>query len=290
MPLEFARTLQVANIPKDSGLLTPASIQVGTKITLADAIGEPTSSYNVLQRKGKYAWNEVSYPKDQGSRRTVQIKAQRALHAGMPVILSWFVDFNAMSGNVFAAPPSAPGHQGGHMTVLEDYQINGVPGFGTLKAGELVTDPKALAAALSPEAKIEFLRIKNSWGSSLAPPNASSDLRGYYDLYMAYLDADFVKCTESNGDKCGIKDTVPGLTSFVLPPDAFVTDSKVVEGKCDADLCVPGPALSATVCAANPDKQACVDLICEQDAYCCTKEWDAKCAEQVKTGCDLPCN
>ncbi len=287
---DVSRSLQAAKIPKDSGLLTPASIQVGTKITLADAIGEPASSYSVLQRKGKYAWNEVSYPTTPSARRSVQIKAQKAMHSGMPVILSWFVDFNAMdSQNRFMAPPSAPGHQGGHMTVLEDYQVGGVPGFGTLEAGKLVTDPKALAAALSPEAKIEFFRIKNSWGSGLAPNNAAAEFRGYYDLYMAYLDASLVKCTESNGDKCGIKANVPGITSFVLPPDAFVSDSKMVEGKCDADLCIAGPALSATVCAANPDKQACVDLICEQDAYCCTKEWDAKCADQVKTGCDLPC-
>lgn len=41
------------------------------------------------------------------------------------------------------------------MTVLEDYRIN-VPGFGTLKAGVLISDPKALDAALSSTAKIEF--------------------------------------------------------------------------------------------------------------------------------------
>jgi hypothetical protein len=286
---DVSRTLKVEKIPAGSGLMTPQSIQVGTKITLADAIGEPASSYDVITRKGKYAWNEVSYPKDATARRTLQIRAQKALHAGMPVILSWFVDFNAMTGNTFTMPPTSPGHQGGHMTVLEDYQITNVPGFGTLKAGTLVTDPKALAAALAPEAKIEFLRIKNSWGSSLAPPNATNDLRGYYDLYMAYLDADFVKCTAVGGDTCGKKDKVQGLTSFVLPPDAFVTDQKVVEGKCDADLCIAGPPLSATVCAANGDKQACVDLICEQDSYCCTKAWDDKCVAQVKTGCDLPC-
>jgi hypothetical protein len=164
-----------------------------------------------------------------------------------------------------------------------------VPGFGTLEAGKLVTDPKALAAALSPDAKIELLRIKNSWGSSLAPNNASNDLRGYYDLYMAYLDADLVRCTASNGDACGIKEKVPGLTSFVLPPDAFVTDAVVKEGKCGADLCVAGPALSATTCASDPDKQACVDLVCESDGYCCQTAWDAQCVREAKDACDLTC-
>lgn len=277
-------------IPKDSGMMRPKEILVGHNITLADAIGEPASSYNVLQRKGKYAWNEVSYPSSASSRRDVQIKMQKAMHAGMPVILSWFVDFNAMdSQNRFMAPPAKPGHQGGHMTVVEDYQINDVPGYGTLEAGKLVTDPKILSAALSPDAKLEFLRIKNSWGTSLAPPNASSDQRGYYDLYMNYLDAKLVRCTESNGDACGIKANVPGLTALILPPDAFVTDALVKEGTCAADLCATGPALSATTCADDGDKQACVDLICEQDSYCCSTAWDDQCVQEATDGCGLTC-
>ncbi|MFT3773351.1 MAG: hypothetical protein QM820_48850 [Minicystis sp.] len=247
-------------LPANSGMMLPKDILVGHNITLADAIGQPVSSTNILQRKGKYAWNEVSYPTTATARRDVLRRMQKAMHSGMPVILSWFVDFNAMDKmNQFLAPPAAPGHQGGHMTVVEDYQVSNVPGFGTLAAGTVITDPKALTAALDPKATIDFLRIKNSWGTSLAPANASTDLRGYYDLYMKYLDAQLVKCTESNGDKCGTKTNVPGLTALILPPDAFVTDAVVKEGICSADLCVAGPALSATTCSANPDKQACVD-------------------------------
>lgn len=277
-------------IPKNSGMRLPKDILVGHAISLADAIGTPASSTNVLQRKGKYAWNEVAYPTTAAARRDVQIRMQKAMHAGMPVILSWFVDFNAMdSQNRFMTPPATPGHQGGHMTVVEDYQITNVPGYGTLEAGKLVTDPKILSAALAPAATLEFLRIKNSWGTSLAPPNASSDLRGYYDLYLKYLNADLVKCTESNGDKCAIKAKVPGLTALILPPDAFVTDALVKEGSCAADLCVAGPALSATTCASDPDKQACVDLICEQDSYCCSNSWDGTCVKEAVDGCGIAC-
>ena len=289
---DVSRTLVsgTAKIPTGSGLMFAKEISVGHNITLADAIGLPATSTSFLQRKGKYAWNETSYPTTATARRTLQGRMQKAMHSGMPVILSWFVDFNAMDAQKrFMAPPATPGGQGGHMTVLEDYQINGVPGFGTLKAGELVTDPKALSAALAPAATIEFLRIKNSWGSGLAPSAAGEEFRGYHDLYMKYLDSSLVKCTESGGDKCGTKTKVPGITSFVLPPDAFVTDAVVKEGTCNADLCVAGPALSATTCAASPDKQACVDLICEQDSFCCKNEWDSKCAEQVTTGCGLTC-
>jgi hypothetical protein len=235
-----------------------------------------------LQRKGKYAWNEVAYPTTATSKRDYLRRMQEAMHAGMPVIMVWFVDFAGMdSQNRFMAPPATPGRQGGHMTVVEDYQINDVPGFGTLAAGTLVTDPKALDAALADEAKIEFVRIKNSWGSSLAPPDASTDLRGYYDIYMPYLDGPLTKCTESNGDKCGIKSKVPGLTGLVLPPDAFVTDSKAVEGAC-TDICVAGPA-RATTC------DACTDLICSQDTWCCEKEWDATCVQEAVDICETSC-
>lgn len=269
-------------IAADSGITNPASIEVGRNITLADAIGTPSSSFDVLKRKGKYAWNEVSFPTGDTARRDFYRKMQTAMHAGMPVIMTWFVDFAALDGqNRFMSPPTTPGRQGGHMTVLEDYQINNVPGFGTLEAGKLVTDPKALEAALSSEATIEFIRIKNSWGTSLAPPNANDDQRGYYDLYSKYLTGPLTKCTESNGDKCGIKAQVPGLTALVLPPEAFVTDSKVKEGSC-GDICVAGPARAAS---CDP----CTDLICSEDAFCCSSGWDAECVELARDICEEPC-
>lgn len=108
-------------------------------------------------------------------------------------------------------------------------------------------------------------------------PRPGEAFRGYHDLYMKYLDASLVKCSESKGDKCGIKSNVPGLTWIILPPDAFVTDALVKEGSCNADLCVAGPALSATTCKDDADKQACVDLICEGNPFC-KNEWDKTCA------------
>jgi len=267
----------------DSGIRLASSIEVGKKISLSDAIGEPSSSYDFLKRKGKYAWNEVSFPKNTSSQRDYFRRMQQSMHAGMPVIMVWFVDFAAMdSQNRFMAPPEKPGHQGGHMTVVEDYQASNVPGFGTLEAGTLVTDPKALDAALADEATIDFVRIKNSWGSSLAPPNASSDLRGYYDIYMPYFQGPLTRCTESNGDACGIKASVTGLTSLVLPPDAFVTDAKAVEGAC-TDICVEGPARAPTC-------DECTDLICSQDTWCCESGWDDACVKEAVDICELSCN
>jgi len=270
------------SLPPDSGLRFTKSIEVGRNITLADAIGEPSSSFNFLQRKGKYAWNETNYPSQATSRRDFFKKMQKSMHAGMPVIMVWYVDFAALDGqNRFMAPPATPGRQGGHMTVVEDYEISNVPGFGTLKAGELVTDQKALDAALASEATIDFIRIKNSWGTSLAPPEGGEELRGFHDLYMPYLNGPLVKCTESNGDKCGIKREGPGLTAMVFPTDAFVTDSKVKEGTC-ADICLAGPARESSC-------DECTDLVCSDDAFCCNNSWDDVCVRTAKDICEVSC-
>jgi hypothetical protein len=161
------------------------------RATLADAIGAP--DYDQWgHRTGALAWSEWEYPKNPAEHRAFQIRIQRALHARQPVVISWFIDFAALNGRgELRAPPTRPGRQGGHVTVLEDYQINDVPGFGTLKAGSPEARPDALAAALNPAAKVEFFRTKNSWGSSAGP---APEFSGYLDLYVAYLDGPVKKC------------------------------------------------------------------------------------------------
>lgn len=138
-------------------------------------------------------WAEVAYPSTAALRRQLQIRVQRAMHGGAPVVLSWLVDFNALAGSTFAlgtVRAKGKGQQGGHMSLMYDYQANDVPGFGTLKAGELEARPAALEAALSPRTTIEFFRIKNSWGDTVRPGNAkpTDPPNGYYDLEQTYLD------------------------------------------------------------------------------------------------------
>src|SRR5690606_31332793 len=134
---------------------------------------------------GRLAWQEVAYPTTPEERRAFLARAQRAMHDGLPPLLTFTVDFAAMRGSTFADVPTSPGRQGGHMVALSDYEIEDVPGFGALKAGVEETRPEALEAALSPEANIVFLRVKNSWG----PTGAGSEftVSGHYDLYMKYL-------------------------------------------------------------------------------------------------------
>jgi hypothetical protein len=142
---------------------------------------------------------------------------QKALHDGQPVIISWFVDFNALdSKSTFSLEELARrgvGSQGGHMTVLHDYQISNVPGFGTLKAGETAT-PEQLNAALSDSATIDFLRIKNSWGSYRPDRWNDAVLPGYHDLTGGYLNGPVKKCAE--GSKTSCYDHTP-LWEVVLP-------------------------------------------------------------------------
>ena len=181
---------------------------------LSDAIG---SVGGFGGHAGRLAWNTVSYGSDSTSRRTFLKRVQKALADKQPVVMSWFVDFNSLdSEGRFFAPAATPGRQGGHMVVLEDYQISNVPGFGTLKAGELATTDQ-LTAALDDSAKFEFIRVKNSWG------NYRSDRAfvtpGYHDLYMAYLNGPVKQCdtdADENPNLNSCWDTTP-LEDVVLP-------------------------------------------------------------------------
>ncbi|MBX3204444.1 MAG: hypothetical protein KF764_05215 [Labilithrix sp.] len=167
------------------------------------------------QPNGRFAWQEAYYPADAAGRRDFLKRAQRALHDGVPPLLTFTVDFAAMRGSTFADVPASPGRQGGHMVAMSDYEIEGVPGFGTLKAG-VDASPEELEAALADDAKLVFLRVKNSWG----PTGAGSEfsVSGHYDLYMKYLDGPIKNCLQPDGttnlENC--RDQTP-FTSLVLP-------------------------------------------------------------------------
>ena len=186
--------------------------------------GKPASDHTLAEAVAQ--WKYTSYPSSSNvtGRRSFQQRFQRALHDSQPILMSWFVDFKAMDREGrFLKPPETPGtahDQGGHMTVMEDYEATDVPGYGTLPAGVLETRPEALAAALDPAAKISFIRIKNSWGDYRSV--AGFPDKGYHDLYMEYLDADLKTCTEADPAKPEEPVTCDGskqaLRAVVLPP------------------------------------------------------------------------
>ena len=75
-------------------------------------------------------------------------------------------------------------------------------------------------ATLEPQAKIEFLRVKNSWGSARPDRAFAPGMPGYHDLYMDYLDGPVKRCMERNGEtdttNCPFDHTP--FQNIVLPP------------------------------------------------------------------------
>lgn len=185
-------------------------------------------------------WRSASYP-SWGSdeevaegRRNFLIRVQRALHDSQPVVVTWNVDFNAMESGTGPLRGSfnlqtleeagGPGRQGGHMTVLEDYEAE-TEEFGLLKAGETLDpaneeDARKLEAALDPSTEIKFLRIKNSWGAFRDDRASAPGFPGYHDLYMEYLNGPIQWCPEVEGTKdaenCTGESTP--LRTVLLPP------------------------------------------------------------------------
>lgn len=187
---------------------------------LSDAIGTSRGFWS--PREGRYAWNEVNYPSDPASRRAFWKRVQRALHDEQPVITSWKVDFNALTRDSHFSLEElqrrGPGSQGGHMTVMHDYQAD-VPGIGLLKAGEQAT-PEQMQAALADGTKIEFVRVKNSWGGIRPDRWDDAAMPGYHDLDLAYLDGPIKECKENEQGHTDPNDCpreVTPLWDVVLP-------------------------------------------------------------------------
>jgi hypothetical protein len=189
-------------------------------VKLSDAIGTSTGWWS--PRQGKFAWNEENYPSDARGRREFWKRVQRALHDGMPVVTSWKVDFNALGRDSRFSKSlldqMGPGRQGGHMTVMHDYEAE-VPGIGLLKAGEQAT-PEQMTKALSDDTKIIFVRVKNSWGGIRPDRWDDAVIPGYHDLEMAYLNGPIKECSEDASGNTNPNDctrSVTPLWDVVLP-------------------------------------------------------------------------
>jgi hypothetical protein len=194
------------------------SIKRDTEIKVQYAVRGQQVQKTLAQAFGD--WTESYYPSYPASQRAFQQKMQRALHDGVPVILTWFVDFNALGGEgKFEGIPAQPGNQGYHMTLAEDYEVDNVPGFGLLKAGELETRPEALAAALAPEATLVKIRTKNSWGGARFDRQFVPGFPGYHDLYMSYLNGPIKECNEVGGhtDPTDCPSSIVPLQSIIVP-------------------------------------------------------------------------
>ena len=198
----------------DARLKDPTTEQFVVK-PLAEALGMGMGG-------SPLAWQVVEYPREAGERRAFWKRVQRALHDEMPVITSWTIDFNALRRDSVVSMSElarrGPGAQGGHMTVMHDYQAE-VPGVGLLRAGAQAT-PAQMEAALADGTKIDFVRVKNSWGGIRPDRWDLGALPGYHDLELAYLDGPIKKCeldASGNSDPTRCTREMTPLIDVVLP-------------------------------------------------------------------------
>jgi hypothetical protein len=222
-----AMTLRSGGSVEGTNIIDPTQLPVRYATTTDGGV--------TIQYKDKYLtdaiqeWDTIQYPHDDASRREQLIRVQRALHARQPVGVTWNVDFNALeNGNnerrgsfnldtLNAA--GRPGHQGGHMTVLHDYEAVTASNV-ELKAG-VTLDPSdpLLQEALQPSTRIKLLRTKNSWGAARDDRSFVDGLPGYHDLWMNYLNGPLRWCPDADhptNETC--TDEQPGLRGLLMPP------------------------------------------------------------------------
>lgn len=191
------------------------------------------------------SWREISWPIDFSSYpdaplpgmstkpiRNLEIteqqiallrRAMRAMNAGHPIVLNWFVDFNGMNQDgVFGLndlEEKGFGRQGYHSTVAEDYIAEGFDPFTgryfVTPEGEVSDTLKATAAKFGvPTAFI----IKNSWGGSERLDRSSyfrDGEKGYHKLMTDYL---FAFIPQINEETQSFQGFTTGLNGIILPP------------------------------------------------------------------------
>jgi len=182
-----------------------ATTHQSVNVTLQDAIGTGST----WSRSGEYAHQEIDFPYSPSGYRAFQQRIQRALHDGAIPVMSWKVDFNALnSESVFSLQelarrgPGINGRQGGHMVVINDYDA--VLADGTKLAAGTDATPAQLEAALATDTKINFFRVKNSWGADRPDRWQNAAVLGYHDLNWDYLVGPIKDCPEdaTNASQC----------------------------------------------------------------------------------------
>lgn len=208
-----SRTI-LSTTSSDLGFVRRArDIRVRTPIYRSGRTVQQDTTLEQVVPGGTYAWRTASYSTFTSGRTSFHQRVMRALNDRAPVLISWLVDFNYRQGALFQVPMMRPmpGRQGGHLTVLEDYQVTirqpGQP-ERTLRAGEMAS---AADMALAVQyGTVEFYRIKNSWGTGV-DPTGTGTMGGYNDLYMNYLNGPIAWTTGTT-----TSDRTP-LSSVTLP-------------------------------------------------------------------------
>ena len=181
-----------ANVPIKRTKDFPAKLE-NTKthafdsVTVADAIG--TASFSWDSRTGPYVWSEVQYPSSPSDRRAFMKRVQRSLHKEQPVILQWYVDFNALDDQAwFLKPPATPGLGRPHAYPRHD-EANERPGFGTLRR-ERSRRGRRRCKQCSPTDHGDGLANQEL----VAGLPLRTDHFGYHDSHLDYLNGPLEEC------------------------------------------------------------------------------------------------
>lgn len=207
---------------RDPATMIAAKTASGRAITLDQAIGELDPDRVVTpmrdrgERRGPDAWQYVPFGKTPAERAATTLRLKKALNKGYSVPIDWYPAWASMrdSDASFHEPINLAKKGGWHASLVNDYQID-VPGHGVLPVGEPVTDPKLLEKSLAPNATIQLLRFKNSWGREVGPLAA----RGYTDATWAYLTTDFDRTAIDYDEK---PERGAAIDALVLPPDSWL--------------------------------------------------------------------
>lgn len=225
-----SRTLEDEEVSPEGAIRAAEDVQVripradGSAVVrpLTDAIGERAAEDDPDKRKGPHAFSVVSFTDADATSpqatRAYFARIQKVLHTRTAIPIGWYWADKADPSEVgrfegVSREPSGEVDSTSHLSIVDDYQAENVPGIGTLKAGR---DASAAdeRAALSSQAKVTFLRIKNSYG---ARTKSKARPVGYDDLYASYLLGRHETCpvgVRSGGRGC---ERHLGLEDVVLP-------------------------------------------------------------------------
>lgn len=175
----------LVRIPDVAASRRDKKIVLSSRLTLKDLI----EGANAMTRDNYY----------RGDREFWQA-VQRSLHAGVPVLSSWFVDFNALTSNARFSKAEVErrgvGRQGGHMTIMVDYAARTADGK-EYKTGETVTEPEILKQLEQSSTAFLGVQMKNSWGAIRPDRWQEAQIPGYHFLEMDYIDGPLKRCSET---------------------------------------------------------------------------------------------
>jgi hypothetical protein len=210
-----------------------------SSINLGKASDGSSLTLSKLATSDYYRWNWVSFPFNGSSspngqpismplrsRAQMQVlqRVKRALNDGHPVLISWFVDFNALKGDAFdlntLIAAQKPGRQGGHITVIEDYVASGInPVDGSTfrtPEGEISPSEKELALKFG---NIDYFIVKNSWGAKPESSYYRDGSYGYHKLMANYAFGWIPENqTENSNNSIRYINSSFGVNEFILPP------------------------------------------------------------------------